>query len=177
MPRFSSSSGDGEWERKTARSSKGSGRGVGDWIGSSKKAQQRHPRHILLDSNHATNFEPAALVGRISKEILPPVRALWRAGWRCVWVQKIIFQRHPGLTNLSRKRAKLRRSAFGLNDRILQSKNAFSPSAALRAAACKARVALGQVRQEKRGKTKAPRQCLEALFWLLLLDLNQRHPD
>jgi hypothetical protein len=27
-------------------------------------------------SNHATNFEPTALVGRISLEILPPVHAL-----------------------------------------------------------------------------------------------------
>ena len=55
----------------------------GEWVGRRgldrliKKAQQRHPRHILLDSNHATNFEPAALVGRIFKKILPPVRALW----------------------------------------------------------------------------------------------------
>ena len=58
------------------------------------------------------------------------------------------------LTNLSRKRAKLRRNAFGLKDRILQSKNAFSPSAALRAAACKARVALGRVQRGKRENKK-----------------------
>ena len=41
------------------RSSRGSGWGVGDWIGSSKK-QQRHPRHILLDSNHATRLKTCA---------------------------------------------------------------------------------------------------------------------
>lgn len=36
--------------------------------------------------------------------------------------QKKTYQRHPVLTNLSRKRDKLRRNAFGLDDRILRAK-------------------------------------------------------
>ena len=59
----------------------------------------------------------AALVGRISKEILPPVRALWAR--------------------------RVERSGTGG----------------------------GKAKQKPRG------DCLEALFWLPLLDSNQRHPD
>ena len=141
---YSAPSGVREGERKTARSFRGSGRGVGDW----RKREKRHI-NFIGDLNHATNFEACV------------IRYL---------------QRHPGLTHLSRKRAKWRRNAFGLNDRILQAKT-HSPR--------QPRFALQPAKREwrwgesgrKRAKTKAPRQRLEALFWLLLLDLNQRHPD
>ena len=57
---------------------------------------------------------------------------------------------------MSRKRAKWRRNAFGLNDRILQAKT-HSPRQCLPSvgSVCCARVALGRVRQEK-SQNKSP---------------------
>ena len=101
-------------------------------------------------SNHATNFEPY------------DIRYL---------------QRHPEINTLVSQASQVEEKCFRSKRPNFASKNAFSPSAALRAAACKARVPLGQVRQGEGTKTKAPRQRLEALFWLPLLDSNQRHPD
>ena len=83
---------------------------------------------IIKDSNHATNFEPCV------------IRYL---------------QRHPEINTLVSQASQVEEKCFRSKRPNFASKNAFSPSAALRAAACKARVALGRVRQEK-SQNKSP---------------------
>ena len=94
---YSAPSPSPEGERKTARSFRGSGWGVGEW---SQKSPSATP-----------------------------------------WINTLVSQ----ASQVVEKCFRSKRPNFA-------SKNAFSPSAALRAAACKARVALGRVRQEKTRK-------------------------
>ena len=83
---------------------------------------------IIKDSSHATNFESCV------------IRHL---------------QRHPEINTLVSQASQVEEKCFRSKRPNFASKNAFSPSAALRAAACKARVALGRVRQEK-SQNKSP---------------------
>ena len=143
------------WPRDRGR---GSGWGVGDW-----KNDRKRLIKSLQDLNQTTRLKAHAF--------RPCSRPLGRVGWRCVRV----CLRHPGLTNLSRKRAKLRRNAFGLNDRILQAKT-HSPR--------QPRFALQPAKREwrwagtggEKGKTKDPRRLPRAFcFGLIIQKCNFCH--
>ena len=69
---------------------------------------------------------------------------------------KKTYQRHPVINKLVSQASQVEEKCFRSKRPNFASKNAFSPSAALRAAACKARVLLGQVRQEKKSQNKSP---------------------
>ena len=98
----------------------------GEWAGCWGLEKGRRVFFIIIkDSNHATNFEPC------------DIRHL---------------QRHPEINKLVSRARQVEEKCFRSKRPNFASKNAFSPSAALRAAACKARVALGRVRQEKTHK-------------------------
>ena len=116
----------------------GDGEGVtarsrsGEWAGCWGLEKVRKVFFIIIkDSNHAKNFEPC------------DIRYL---------------QRHPEINTLVSQASQVEEKCFRSKRPNFASKNAFSPSAALRAAACKARVALGRVLQEEKGKTKDPRR-------------------
>ena len=121
-------SGVREGERKTARSFRGSGRGVGDWIDASKK-HNSDTRDTFCWTR--TMRQTSSLAAEESLPATP-------------WINTLVSQ----ASQVEEKCFRSKRPNFA-------SKNAFSPSAALRAAACKARVALGRVRQEK-SQNKSP---------------------
>ena len=76
-------------------------------------------------------------------------------------IEKRFLQRHPGLTHLSRKRAKWRRNAFGLNDRILQAKT-HSPRQPRFARSLQSASGVGASPAGKEPKQKPRGDCLEA---------------
>ena len=115
--------------RGTARGKKDRKVFQGEWVGCWGLEKGRRAFFIIIkDSNHATNFEPCV------------IRYL---------------QRHPEINTLVSQASQVEEKCFRSKRPNFASKNAFSPSAALRAAACKARVALGRVWQEK-SQNKSP---------------------
>ena len=136
--------------RGTARGKKDRKVFQGEWVGCWGLEKGRRAFFIIIkDSNHATNFEPCV------------IRYL---------------QRHPEINTLVSQASQVEEKCFRSKRPNFASKNAFSPSAALRAQPAKREWRWGESGRKK-AKTKAPRQRLEALFWLPLLDSNQRHPD
>ena len=142
--------------------------GVGGVLGNgAKRVHRRHPvinklvSSIKKTHKHQTGLEPCDKLRALrlsSAEFQRKFCPLFLSAVGAGIVKPQIQEEEPTtpwINTLVSQASQVEEKCFRSKRPNFASKNAFSPSAALRAAACKARVALGRVRQEK-SQNKSP---------------------